>query len=343
MKKSEKYAISMFAIIVISALGAWFGGVLTQFGFPAPSFQQGGNNNNYIPTDQEKENYRAGIGRWNVYETVADSLDPATVRTSATNYKLYWYSRVGGTGDWSYLETGNNKYVSLTPVDAGYLWVVIDIPSGQAFYVDYQKILKQNKGYVETYQYVDVDGDGVKSFAFKYNMKGHGIPNSGYPSITFLGFILTYDASFTGLNDLANDTAIGTATNTVYYDYYASFAASKKAIAVRKIEVKVTTMDETKIKLKKLNVPGMGYLDGSVFDQSFTATDIKWTYTITNNFDNALYLQLPANSQNRFDMTLGLEYTLASSDDILVTVTVYYLVAQTEAGTSFSDTFYAQE
>lgn len=335
MKKNEKYII--YGVIGILLI-AWLSGALTQYGFPPPQFQQTGSQTVTI-TDEQKDNYMKGIGRWNVYETVSDSLDPATTRTSGTNYKLYWYTRQGT--QWIYHETGNNKYVTLTPADGGYLWVVLSIPSGQSYYIDYQKIITTNE-YVDQYLYTDVDGDGVKEFCFRYDMRGHPIPNSGYPSITFLGFLLTYDSSFTGLNDLGNETGIGGTTTTKFKDYYLAFSATKKGVAIYKVEVKIGTTDETKVRLKKLNIPGLGYIDGSAFDKIITASDIRYTYTISNNFDGALYLKHPANTQNRYDMTLGLEYTLSSGDDIQITLTVYYLVAQTEAGTSTSDSFYAQ-
>lgn len=338
MKKSERNML-LGGLVVILLIG-WLGGYFAQYGFPAPSFQMGGNNNqNPVFTDVDKENYKKGIGRFHVYETVVDSLDIATERTSATNYKVYWYTRQGT--QWIYHETGDDKYVTLTQGDAGTLWVVMTIPSGQAYYVDYQKIVTNNQ-YINSYLYVDVDADGEKEFAFPYDMKNQPIPNSGYPAITFMGFLLTYDSSFTGLNDLGNETGIGGTTTTKFKDYYLAFNAAKKGVAIYKVEVKITSTDETKIKLDKLNIPGLGYLDDSAFTKTFTASDIRYTYTISNSFDGALYLKHPSNSQNRYDMTLGLEYTLTSGDDILVTLTVYYLVAQTEAGTSTSDSFYAQ-
>jgi len=330
MKKNEKYAAVGLIAIVAFAFVAFQQGWLDQYLNPPQA---------RVITDEIKSDYQKGIGRWNVLETVTDSLDPATVRTSATNYKLYWYSRQGL--QWIYHETGNNKYVSLTPADGGHLWVVVAIPSGQAFYVDYQKIVSINQ-YVDAYEYVDVDGDGVREYAFKYSMKGQPIPNSGYPSITFLGFLITYDSSFTGLNDIANETAIGGSTTTKFKSYYLAFSAAKKGVAIWKIEAKITSTDESKIRLKKLNVPGLGYLDGSAFSKIYTASDYRYVYTISNNFDGALYVKHPSNALNEYDMTLGLEYTLSNGDDILVTLTVYYLVAQTEASTSTTDSFYAQ-
>ena len=336
MKKNEKYgaiAVGLIALFLLAMQMGW----LTQWGVNPLSIN--GSQSNRVISDQQKEDYLQGIGRWNVFETVVDSLDIATVRTSATNYKLYWYARHGG--DWMYLETGNDKYVDLQADDGGYLWIVITIPSNQAFYVDYLEIMRKNS-YITQYQYVDIDNDGVKEFAFCYDMHGHQIPNSGYPGITFKGFLLTYDASFTGLCDLGNVTGIGGTTTTKFQAYYLAFSAAKQGIAVYKVEVKITTTDETKVRLKKLNVPGLGYLDGSQFAKTSTGSDIRYTYTISNTFDGALYLKHPSNALNQYDATLGLEFTLVSGDDILITVTFFYLKAQTEAGVSASDTYYAQ-
>lgn len=339
MKKNEKQ-IAVIAVIAIVVL-AWFGGFLTQFGFPPPTLQTG--TREVIVTEGQRDDYEKGVGRWTLYETTACTLDPGTTYTHDTEFQLLWYTRHGS--EWIYQEAGGgaDKFAELTPADGGYLWAVVKIKSSQNYYVDYQKIVTVND-WVDSYQYVDVDDDGVREFCFKYDMKGHSIPDSGYPGITFLGFLLPYDSSFTGINDLGNITGIGEATNSsVFQDYYLKFSATKKALAIYKAEVKITTTDETKVRLKHLNIPGLGYLDGSAFDKTLTASDIRYTYTISKTFDGALYLKHSTNAQNRYECTLQLECTLANADDLLVTVTFFYLVAQTEAGGSTNDTFYAQE
>jgi hypothetical protein len=336
MNKGEKKMAAAIILIAIVVAGlAWYYGLI-----PDIMPQQRVQPVDYTASEQDKANYKLGIGRFNLLESFVDSQDIGTARTSGTNYQVLWYSRQGL--NWIYHDTGNDKYATLTPADNGYLWIVVKIPSGQAFYVDYQKIMTNNQ-YCRTYLYQDMDEDGDKEFCFQYDMQDHPIPNSGYPAISFKGFIITYDSSFTGLNDLANETAIGTSTVIKYKSYYLAFSAAKRGVAIYKIEFKITTTDETKIRLDKLEVPGLGYLDGSAFTQTFTASDIRYTYTVTTNFDNAIYLTHGANANNEYDMTLAIECTLASADDILCTLTVYYLVGQTEAGTSTNDTFYAQE
>jgi hypothetical protein len=332
LKKSDRNLVIGVVIIGFLVLGytqGWFNQFLG-------GFQQ---QPDRPITNDIKSDYERGIGVFNVKETVVNSLDIASELTSATNYKLYWYTRHGT--DWQYEDTGDDKYVELTAAENGILWVVVTIPSGQAYYVDYEKIVSGNS-YVVDYLYTDVDGDGTKEFCFQYDMKGHSIPSNGYPVVEFNGFCLAYDDSFTGLNDLGNETGIGGSTTIKYKSYYLAFSAAKKAIALRKVEVKITSTDETKITLDHLNIPGYGYIDGSAFTQSATASDVRYTLTFSNEFDGAHYVKHPANALNEYDMTLALEFTLSSGDDILVTLTAYYFVAQTEASSSTNDTFYAQ-
>ena len=250
MKKSERnilIAIILIAIVVYGYYQGWFDQFLpSQSTAPPPA----------TTTPGERQNYEQGIGTYNVRTSAHCSLDMATSYTVGTECKVYWYKRHGT--EWINVATGDNKYVSLKPEDNGYLWVVVKIPSGQNYYVDYQKIISSNAPDVDMYLYTDVDGDLVKEFAFRYDVRGVAIPSSGYPVVWFYVFLLPYDTSFTGLNDLSNDTGIGGSTTTKYYDYYLSFSASKKAVAIYKVELRIGTTDETKFEFKRLEIPGIG-------------------------------------------------------------------------------------
>ncbi len=332
MKKSERnilIAIILIAIVVYGYTQGWFNQFLpSQSTVPPPQ----------TTTPGERQNYEQGIGTYNVRTSAHCSLDMATTYTIGTNCKVYWYKRHGT--EWISVATGDNQYVTLKPEDNGYLWIVVTIPSGQNYYVDYQKILSANSPDVDMYLYTDVDGDLVKEFAFRYNVKGVAIPSSGYPVVWFYVFLLPYDTSFTGLNDLSNDTGIGGSTTTKYYDYYLAFSASKKAVAIYKVELRIGTTDETKFEFKRLEIPGIGLVDGKAFTETITTSDIRYTYTISTSFDGALYLSLMPNQQNKFWSRLTIEWHLSSGDEIQVTLIYYYFDA-TESGQSTSDSFYA--
>lgn len=336
MKKSQRtivYALIGLVLLVVAL--DWFAVIDVIPGFP---MQTKGPTPPLTP--EQKDDYNNGIGMFNVRMATHDSLAPATTLTHTTNYNLFWYTKRGT--QWVYHDTGDNKYVDMTPEDGGNLYVVMEIPSAQNYYVDIDKIELTNS-YVTSTQYTDVDGDTVKELAFQYDMKGHSIPSSGYPVIWFHGHCIAYDASFTGLNDLANVTSIGQTTVTKWHLWYLAFSAEAKGIALSKIEFKVTSTDETKVKLKQLEVPGRGFLDASNFVFETTATYYTWTYTYGTTFDTAYYLQLPTGQNNHFNMDTKVEYTLANNDDIQITLTVYYVKPVTEARGSTSDSFYAQE
>jgi len=338
MKKGQRQLLAAGVIIVLLVVAVeWMGFIDYIPGIPPVRVEQPAA---WTPT--QMDDYKKGIGMFEASHTCYDSLAPSTALTHATDYDIYWYSKRGA--QWVYHGTGGTAaspvLVALTPEDEGFLYVVVAIHSGAAYYADAAKIQAVNSYVVQTL-YQDIDGDTVKEFVFKYNMQGHSIPSSGYPAISFKAHCLAYDSSFTGLNNLSNSTGIGNATTTKWHLWYLAFSAERKAVALSKIEFKVTTTDETKVKLKQLEVPGRGFLDVSNFVFDTTATYYTWTYTYGTTFDTAYYLQRPAGTKNQFDMDVRVEYTLADGTDILITLTVYYLVAQTEARTSTSDSLYA--
>jgi len=282
----------------------------------------------------QKSDYDNGIGMFNVRTAAHDTLAPATALTLATNVNIYWYSKRGTT--WIYHDVNDNKYVDLTPEDNGYMYMAVAIPASQNYYVDADKITTTNS-YVEQVQYIDVDSDTVKEFVFKFDMKGHSIPSSGYPVIWFHGHCWAYDNAFTGLNTPAALTSIGGTTVTKWINWQLSFSAVAKAAALSKVELRSNITDTSKCKLQQIEIPGRGFLDASNLILEETASWYRYTYTYGNTFDTAYYLNCPTGHLNQFDMDVKLEFTLGTSN-MTWTLYVYYLVAQTEVRTSTSTT-----
>lgn len=293
-----------------------------------------------------RASYVKGIGTFLCLSRIYDSADPTTKLTIVTNYNLQLYRNTGGRWIPGPALDSSGENFEMKSEDNGYAWFVWQPVSGQNYYCDYKKTMA-NDPYIVGYQYVDADGDTDKEFCFQYDFKNHGITGSGYPEITFQGYAITYDGSFTGIVDWnstadGNSTSIGTSTVSKFYDYYLAFSAEKKGVAIYEIEVKAATTDLTKVRFEKLEIPGLGNVASSAFSRSVTSTEIIWRYTFSYEFDKSHYLVHNVGANNRYDMQLEIEYTLAGSDEILITLTVYYLVAVTEAGTSTSDTFYAK-
>jgi len=178
-------------------------------------------------------------------------------------------------------------------------------------------------------QFKDIDGDSVDEWVFKLS-----IDDIPYASATgkfslpcFNIYVLTYDASFAipagGKPD--DTTEISKTKVTEYIQWYAEVSATKKAIAVTKIVLVANTSDIAKISLSKVNIPGIGYLDGSNFDESVLSSEIRWTYTISSKLYGADYIKLPVNVLNKFEFTTQVDLTLGSSGTIGITLYIYQL------------------
>jgi len=266
-----------------------------------------------------------------------DSLDIATSRTVGTDVKVYWYALRGG--NWVLLGSGDAADINVQEEDRNLVYVVTAIPSDKYFYVDYQKILSMNDR-AQAVEYKDIDGDNVEEYVFKLNVAdipfASGTGKYSLPS--FNVYLLSYDSSFAWptAGKPSDISSVGTAKVTKYIEWYVSLSAEKKALALAEVELKVNTSDTSKVTLKKLNIPGIGYLDGSSFSQSVLSSEIKWTYKISSLLYGANYIKLPVNTLNKFEFTTTIEVDLETGDKLNFTLTFRYF-DNTESLKSASD------
>ena len=265
-----------------------------------------------------------------------DSLDIATSRTVGTNVNCYWYAYRNG---WVLLGSGDATDISVEKQDYNIIYAVVSVPSGQNFYVDYAKTKSMNNR-VQSVEYKDIDGDNVEEYVFKLDISGipYASGTGKYSLPCFNIYLLTYDSSFSwpSAGKPSDISGVGTSTVTKYLEWYISLSGEKKALALAKVVLVANTSDVSKVTLKKLNIPGIGYLDGSSFEQDVLSNQIKWTYTISNTLYGANYIKLPVNSLNKFEFTTAVQLDLASNDVIQFTLYLYYFDA-TESLQSVSD------
>ena len=295
--------------------------------------------------DDEDKTTTPGVVKGIVTSAVSafDSLDIATARTVGTNVNIYWYAQRDGS--WVLLGSGDADDINIQAADNEIIYCVMSVPSGQNYYVDYSKILSMNHQ-LESVQYMDIDGDNVEEYVFRQNIDDipYASGTGKYNMPTVNAYLLTYDSSWsipTG-GQQADITNIGTTKVTKYLEWYSAFSAEKKAAGVCKVVLSINTSDISKVTLKKLNVPGVGYLDGSSFEQDVLTSSIKWTYTISNVLYQADYLKLPVNTINKQEFTTAIELDLASSDVLQASITIYYFDA-TESQQQLTDSVILQE
>ncbi|MEM2922476.1 MAG: hypothetical protein QXF26_09205 [Candidatus Bathyarchaeia archaeon] len=331
MKQKDKTKLGWIVAILIAVL------FLNQMGFLGPKVNIPGLTQQPTPTPPPTTTpttYTRGIVT--TATSAYDSLDIATSRTIGTNVKVYWYAYRGG---WVLLGSGTGADINVEERDNNIIYAVASVPSGQAFYVDYGKIMQMNSR-VQSVEFKDIDGDNVKEYVFRLNVADipYASGTGKYSLPSFNVYLFSYDSS-ASLSNLANVTGVGTSKVTKYLEWYVTLSAEKKALAVSKVVLTVGTGDISRFSLMKLNIPGIGYLDGSNFDQSVLSSEIKWTYTISNQLYGANYVKLPVNSLNKFEFTTTLEVDLETGDDVLLTLTIYYL-DNTGSQKSLSDSLY---
>lgn len=322
------------ALLILLVLGVAF--FANQAGYLGTKIQIPGLTVTQPPPSQPPSGtaYTKGIVTTDV--NAYDSLDVATARAVGTNVNVYWYAYRTG---WVLLGSGDAADINVEDQDRNTIYAVASVPSGQNYYVDYAKMTTMNSR-IRGVEYKDIDGDNVEEFVFRYDVAdipyASGTGKYSLPSVNV--YLLTYDNSFTwpAAGKPADKTSVGTAKVTEYLEWYVSLSGEKKSLALSKIVLKVNTSDTSKVALKKLNIPGIGYLDGSSFTQDVLSTETRWTYTISNLLLNADYVKLPVNTMNKFDLTTTVEVDLATGNKLDFTLTLYYLDA-TESLQSTSD------
>ena len=313
MKQTDKtklgYGIAIIAILL----------VLNQIGYLGPKIPL-----QYQPTAPPTGEITFISGILTSANQAYDSLDPSTTRTSS-NVATYWYAyRSAG---WVLLGTGTGTDLNILKDDQNTLYAVLSIPTNQHFYVDYAKIQSMNTR-VQSVDYKDITGSGVQQYVFRLNV-GDSPYASGtgkYNMPLFTEYLLTADDE--GDHTLVSPSAItgiGTAQQTKFLAYYSTMSLAKYGLAVSKVTLTINSSDTSKVTLKKLNVPGIGNLDGSSFDQNVQTTQVLYTYKVSNILYGADYLQLPTNILNKFDFTTQLQFNLADNDVLQITLTIYYL------------------
>jgi len=298
--------VALAFLVIILLLGVlWYSGIV-EFQVEQPS----------QPTVPSQPSVYTGL--LDVKQKCFDSFDVATSYTHGTHYNCYWFVNRGG---WIQLGSGDLT-IEVTPDDYGYIYAMVSIPSGQNYYVDYKTIPQKNSR-VKTVTYEDITGDGNKDFVFKIWVGDVPVPSSGNPTIYFYPYIAAYQKP--SINSPSDISGIGTGAQTKFIEWYLSFANTKKAWIITKVEIKYNSTDETKIDLKNVNIPGIGYVSGSQFTMEETATHTKYTYTIGNDLSNGLWLRYGTNQLNKFPFDTKIVTHLASNDVLDLTITIYGL------------------
>lgn len=279
----------------------------------------------YTPTGQVSGIFDIAVVPYQTLDIGASPL------THGTNYNCFFYANRGG---WMLLGGGTSQTVEVIPSDGGYIYAVVEVVSGQNYYVDAATTKAKNPRVVAA-TYEDPDNDGYKEFVFKFSMADIPKPASGNPKVYFYPYFYAYEKPT--INSPADIINIGGSKVTKYIEWYLSFATQKRAFAISKVELSINTTDQTKVTLINVNIPTVGYISGNAFGSPMRGVNsLTWTYTIGANLHSANYLTYGVNQLNKFDCTTQIECQLQSGDVLELTITIYGLTP-TDTITTITD------
>jgi len=224
------------------------------------------------------------------------------------NYTCLWAVKRGS--GWLILGKGDTS-VEVSGEDEAYVYALIK--GSPSYYVDVEATKTNNPKVFESVLYGDLIGDRVNEYAFRLNLTGLTKPASGNTTFYFYPYFLSYQ------KPRINSPGDVNGTGTKYIEWKLSLDA-EKAFAITKVEFQVNTVDASKIKLVRLNVPGVGYLD--LGSPSNSSNALTWTYTAGEDPFKVIYVKNGDNTTRNYSFTVMVESQL-SLYTVKATLTVY--------------------
>lgn len=318
MNSKEGLAVAVILCLAVAGVAYYFdptlGGLLSQQPTPGPG-----------PTPGD---LWLG-GTFDLTVAGRNSLDSSGSLTVGTDFTGDWWAYRSGA--WVFLGSGSASGTEIESIadDDGYIWLLVEEKSSKYYYADVANTMARNTYILGDYKWMDADGDTDKEFLFKVSLWNIPEPASGYPARTYYPYFLAESGQGTAANALqwetqpTDITSIGTSTTTKYISWESKLTAEKRAVGIYKIEITINDTDTTKWEIDQVNIPGVGYIDGSLFTEDVRTSDTKYQYTIGTDFDNIVYWKVPAGTANKFDNTVALKCTFGATENYTITLYIY--------------------
>lgn len=312
MTTNQKWVLALLIIACLVGVGLWQGGYLDE----------------YLAVKKEIPTGEWPGGTFDLTVAGRNTLDSSTTLTVGTDFTGNWYGY--RQGSWVFLGAGSGSGTEIEsdPADDGYIWLLCEEISSKYYYADTTMTQSKNT-YITDYKWTDANGDTDKEFLYKVSLWNIPPPASGYPARTFYPYFLAESGQGTAANALqwetqpADVTGVGTSTTTKYISWESKLTAEKRAVGVYKVEIVVNSTDTTDWEIDQVNIPGVGYLDGSLFTEDVRSSDTKYQYIIGSDFNNVVYWKVPSGTNNKFDNTVAVKFTLDSGDVLQFTLYIY--------------------
>jgi hypothetical protein len=263
-----------------------------------------------------------------------NSLDISTSLTEGTNVQTTWFVLEGGR--YTPKGSGDGAVFAVNEDHQGFVYAVVAPVSGQNYYLDIEKTIAQNERIskatargAQAYRFFDIDEDGVKEHVFALYVGDLPPLTGGETAKKFYFNVFWFAYEKMSLNSPSDITGVGTTSGTVkYVEWKLTFTNTRKAwLPIRyRVVFNTTSTEKWSQSETKLNIPGVGYVPLTAFDETTDGTNTYYDYWLTpRDLSNTNYVKLPTDALNNFPVTLKLSLSLSTGDQIGVTLYVYGL------------------
>jgi len=260
-----------------------------------------------------------------------DTLDNAETRTEGVNIASTFY-KSSNEITFNTIGSGTGNIVTITPDMNSILYVSEVAIAGQNFFISPTSTADQNLNpRIINFFFQDVTADGELEWIFKLDLRDMPPPVAGQTASTLQIFVNSFDVGTFTLNSPPNITGVGTGSNIQNFILWEMQQPQETASAQFEYEVVMDNTDDQKwsISQSNLEIPNVGIQSLNVFEKQETGSEIKYSWMVGDSvtLDNSNYVTTNQNANTVKDITFKFVTSLATNDNIAVTLNIKSLNA----------------
>lgn len=264
-----------------------------------------------------------------------NAIDSAEERVEGTDIQTNYFKKVGSV--YKAIGSGSGNTVTIDRT-TNQIWMASQVPDGSDLYVAPSSTSDNNLNpRIRGFDFFDITGDGEKEWVFTVDMTGLTI-RGGQESPTVDLFVDSFTAAVPAFvvppaDQLSLSTASG---NRVFVEWdIANAPAISSAYPVYEIELKINSTQTAKWDRgsSELVIPNLDPINLGDMERQISGTDTIYTCTSTENcsasvfsLEEANYVTIPQNTQNKTDWDLELVTNFGASEAYEITLTIRYIL-----------------
>lgn len=324
MAKSSRKGMYAVGLIILAVVAAYVisPGLFSGLSVGGP----GGVQTQPPPTNVGAQTYEGPVVINLVHRNTLDSADD---RTEGTNLVTNFYKLVNGVYKSIGAGTGNTINIDKA---TNQIFMGVQVPSGQDFYVSPTSTSdKDLNPRIVGFGFFDASGDSQKEWVFTVDMTKLQIQGGQEAPTVFLNIDSFTASDPTFVDPPADQTSLSTSSgNRVFVEWDVANAPTiSSAYPVYEVEWSINGTQTAKWDRgsSDLSVPNFGTVNLGDFDQEKTGDTTIYTWTRGFSLEDANYVTIAQNTQNKTDWNLKLVTNFGAAEIYESCLTIRYIEA----------------